>query len=156
MKLAPLTRLSLVRTEDAYSLVRVVAGKNAAKQGWTHTADLAKSAADAAAEQEQPPRQPDAAGAAREQQEAQARAEPEEEAATVRRIYSDTKEALRQACYEFDRSAKLRDILAMAPTDGPRLDAYVKALEEQRNCLAMVVDGTDHRSHRSCQASSWT
>jgi len=143
VKLAPLTRLSLVRTEDAYSLVRVVAGKNAAKQGWTHIADLAKSAAEAAAEQEQQPQQANAAGAAREQQEAQARTEPEEEAATVRKIYSDTKEALRRACYEFDRSAKLRYILAQAPTDGPRLDAYTKALEEQRDCLVMVVNGGD-------------
>ena len=143
VKLAPLTRLSLVRTEDAYSLVRVVAGKNAAKQGWTHTADLAKSAAQAAAEQEQQPQQADAAVAVREQQEAQARTEPEEEAAMVRRIYSDTKEALRQACVAFDHSAKLRYLLAQAPTDGPRLDAYTKALEEQRNCLVMVVDGGD-------------
>jgi hypothetical protein len=143
VKLAPLTRLSLVRTEEVYSLVRVVAGKNAAKQGWTHTADLAKSTAEAAAEQEQQPQQADAAVAAREQQEAQARTEPEEEAATVRRIYSDTKEALRQACSAFDHSAKLRDILAQAPTDGPRLDAYTKALEEQRNCLVMVVNGGD-------------
>jgi len=143
VKLAPLTRLSLVRTEDAYSLVRVVAGKNAAKQGWTHIADLAKSAAEAAAEQEQQPQQANAAGTAREQQEAQARTEPEEEAATVRKIYSDTKEALRRACYEFDRSAKLRYILAQAPTDGPRLDAYTKALEEQRDCLVMVVNGGD-------------
>jgi hypothetical protein len=142
VKLAPLTRLSLVRTEAAYSLA-VVAGKNAAKQGWTHTADLAKSAAEATAEQEQQPQQADAAGAAREQQEAEARTEPEEEAATVRRIYLDTKEALRQACVAFDHSAKLRDILAQAPTDGPRLDAYTKALEEQRNCLVMVVNGGD-------------
>ena len=141
--LAPLTRLSLVRTEDAYSLVRVVAGKNAAKQGWTHTADLAKSAAEATAEQEQQPQPADAAGAAREQQEAEARTEPEEEAATVRRIYLDTKEALRQACVAFDHSAKLRDILAQAPTDGPRLDAYTKALEEQSNCLVMVLTGGD-------------
>jgi hypothetical protein len=141
VKLAPLTRLGLVRAEDVYSLVRVVAGKNAAKEGWTHTADLAESAAEAAAEQEPP--QADAAVAAREQQEAQARTEPEEEAATVRRIYSDTKEALRQACGAFDHSAKLRSILAQAPTDGPRLAAYTKALEEQRNCLVMVVNSGD-------------
>jgi hypothetical protein len=144
VKLAPLTRLSLVRTEDAYSLVRVVAGKNAVKQGWTQTADLAESTADAAAEQEQQPQQADAAVATREQQEAQARTEPEEEAATVRKIYSDTKDALRQACGEaFDQGAKLRDILAQAPTDGPRLDAYTKALEEQSNCLVMVANGGD-------------
>jgi hypothetical protein len=47
--------------------------QNAAKQGWTHTADLARSAAEAAAEQEQQPQPADAAGAAREQQEAEAR-----------------------------------------------------------------------------------
>jgi hypothetical protein len=143
VKLAPLTQLGLVRTEEAYSLVRVVAGKNAAKKGWTRTADLVKSAAEAAAEQEQQPPQADAAVAAREQQEAQVRTAPEEEEATVRRTYSDTKEALRQACVTFDQSAKLRDILAQAPTDGPRLDAYVKALEEQRNCLVMFADGSD-------------
>jgi hypothetical protein len=144
VKLAPLTRLSLVRTEDAYTLVRVVAGKNTAKQGWTRTADLANSIAEAAAEQEQQPQQADAAVAAREQQEAQARTEPEEEAATVRKIYSDTKESLRQACGEaFGQGAKLRYILAQAPTDGPRLDAYTKALEEQSNCLVMVANGSD-------------
>jgi hypothetical protein len=143
VKLAPLTQLGLVRTEEAYSLVRVVAGKNVAKKGWTCTADLVKSAADAPAEQEQQPPQADAAVATREQQEAQARTAPEEEEATVRRIYSDTKEALRQACVTFDQSSKLRDILAQAPTDGPRLDAYAKALEEQRNCLVMFADGSD-------------
>ncbi len=143
VKLAPFTRLSLVRTEADYSLVRVTAGKNAAKQGWTHTADLAKSAAEAEAEQEQQPQPADAAGAARRQQETEGRTEPEEEEASVRRIYLDTKEALRQACLAFDHSAKLRDIIARAPIDGPRLDAYTKALEEQRNCLVMVLNGGD-------------
>jgi len=141
VKLAPWTTLSLVRTEDVYSLVRVVAGKNAAKQGWTRTADLANSTAEAAAEQEQ---QAQPAATPREQQEAQARAEPEEEATAVRKIYSDTKETLRQACGEvFDQGGKLRYILAQAPPDGPRLDAYTKALEEQGNCLVMLANGGD-------------
>ena len=134
VKLAPLTRLSVVRAEDGYSLVRVVAGKNAGKQGWTPTAQLAKSAAEAVAEQDQQRQQADAASAA---------PEGEEEAATVRRIYTDTKEALRQACDAFDRSAKLRYILAQAPTEGGRRDAYVKALGEQRECLVLAVDGGD-------------
>ena len=38
---------------------------------------------------------------------------------------------------------KLRYILAQAPTGGPRLDAYTKALEEQSNCLVMVANGGD-------------
>jgi hypothetical protein len=144
VKLAPWTRLSLVRTEDAYALVRVVAGKNTAKQGWTRTADLANSVAEAAAEQAQQPQPADSAVAAREQREALARTQPEEEAAAIRKIYSDTKESLRQACGEaFGQGAKLRYILAQAPTAGPRLDAYAKALEEQSNCLVMFANGGD-------------
>jgi hypothetical protein len=129
------------------SLVRVVAGKNAAKQGWTRTADLAYSTAEAAADQEQ---QAQPAATPREQQEALARAEPEEEAARVPKIYEDTKETLRQACGEtFDQGGTLRYILAQDPTDGPRLDAYTEALEEQINCPVMLANSRRRLSSRA-------
>jgi hypothetical protein len=134
VRLAPLTRLRVIRSDDGYSLVRVVAGKNAGKQGWTETAQLATNASDAAAELEEQRQQADTSRAA---------SEGEHEAATVRKIYTQTKEALLQACEAFDRSGKLHDILSQAPTDGARLDAYVKALGEQRNCLVLTSNGGD-------------